>query len=263
MRMFINSMVAKTGWQVFTPDNHLTPIFQYKLFNRLAEPGFSPINPFVESAYPAIKTSIRVGNFLFDEALSDDSIPMEIQLTILFKFDPRGCDNKIIAQFALVGDEVFTAIIEDYARQGLMQLISRYRAEELKEARVQNEMKNALFRSVNADVAVLGLSIPVAGCITFQRLVPHARYVRTQLENANLFAKLKQLKLVDEKTVDLLVRTDALHTLEHIEGGMFFADLARLLGQSPPEQPRLFPHTHLPQDDRSSGFAHNGKAEAD
>lgn len=226
MKIFIRSMVAKTGWQIFTPDNHLTPIFRYKLYDRLAEPGYSNINRFVEAAYPPIKTSIRVAHFHFDEALSRDSIPMEIDLTVLFKFDPRGIDRKVAAQFVLVGDEVFHAIIEDYAHQGLMQLIGRYEAATLQEASIQNRLKNSLFRAVNADVAVLGLNIPALGCITFQRLLPHHRYVRTQLERANLAEKLKQLAFVDERTVDLLFKTDFLHSMEHMnEGSMVWANL--------------------------------------
>lgn len=219
MLMAFKSLLTRTGFQQFTPDNHQTPIFRFDLFDRLVGPGFNYINPLFEKAYPPVKTSIRVADLFFEKLLSADSIPMEAQLTVLFKLDLIGCNPKIIAQFVTLPQRMLQLIIKDYTAQALMQLVGRHRADTLKNAAVQNEIKNSLFRAVNANVAPLGLSIPAAECITFRHFMPHAKYVRTMLENANIGEKLKQLNSADEKAVDFLIRTGLVDALERLPDG--------------------------------------------
>ena len=224
---YTKSLIEKAGFQVFTYDNMLTPILRFDLFDRLAEPGFSPINRFIETTLDPISTSVRVAQLTFKELLSRDSIEMLVNTTILYKFDPRGCLRHIIAQFVRADNAVFEAIIQDYVGQALLQLVSRYRAAELKEAFIQNQIKQLLLRTVNADMAILGLSIPNASCVIFKAFTPHAQYLQTMLENVNLDEKMQLLSLLDEKTVQKFVQTAVFDALKNMpEGSTVFADMS-------------------------------------
>ena len=56
----INVAKESIGLAVFTKDNHRIPVFRFGQYNRLTEPGYSPITPFIENAGTPFKTSIRV-----------------------------------------------------------------------------------------------------------------------------------------------------------------------------------------------------------
>ena len=59
----------------FAPDNHVVPVLRLEQYDCVKGPGFFWIMPLLERTLPAVKTSLYVGNFYFEEVLSKDNIP--------------------------------------------------------------------------------------------------------------------------------------------------------------------------------------------
>lgn len=216
---YMDVLFAKTKWKIFTPDNAITPIFRHKLFNRLAEPGYSYINRITESALPAIKTSIRVGHFNFSDLLSQDNVPITAECGFLYRFDPRTCQPHAVAQFVQVGDEVFHAILEDFATEGLLHLLSYYQAKQLKEDAVLNLIKKSLRHYLNSCIRPLGLSLPFPECVIIKKLMPHERFLRTQLEVLNQVSKIESMMALEDGLFDQFTRMEILNILENMKNG--------------------------------------------
>ncbi|MCP5097627.1 MAG: hypothetical protein GY943_18930 [Chloroflexi bacterium] len=221
MASVFNLLMKRIKLEVFTPDNHLTPILRYGMYNRLVPPGYNRINPLLEEQLPAFKTSIRVAKLKFDELLSADGIPFTIQLTVLYKFDPRKSPANVIAQFARVPARVLEDIVADYTAQGLRRLIARHMAQSVFLSSTISDVERDLCRFLNAEMRILGISLPSSGSVIIRETVPSERYKRTMLE-ANLHQVTMNVlsKFKDQQLIPLSLYAELVANLEHVDGNV-------------------------------------------
>jgi|GEM_PF-4860577 len=154
-------LIAMLGRMIgiyFTPDNYATPVLRLGRYHQVKKPGFCWIIPFFEQALPPVKISIYVGNFVFNEVLSKDNIPFQINLTVLFTFNPTSALKSAAAELVRGGDGLMQIIVKDYANQGLRRLAARYIAEDLGSTPVMSSIERNLTRLLTAEMRPLGIA---------------------------------------------------------------------------------------------------------
>jgi regulator of protease activity HflC (stomatin/prohibitin superfamily) len=87
----------------FAPDNYVIPVLRFGRYRRVGGPGFVWTWPVIEQTLPPLKTSLYVGNFVFEEVLSQDNIPFKVHVTVLFIFDPDSAVKNAAAQLVRAG----------------------------------------------------------------------------------------------------------------------------------------------------------------
>ena len=96
--MSLISRIGKFFGGHFAPDNTVVPVLNSGRFNRLAGPGHFYVKPIVEKTLEPISLGLQVGKFTFEDVLSKDNIPFQMQITILFRFDPTLPDKRVLPQ---------------------------------------------------------------------------------------------------------------------------------------------------------------------
>lgn len=172
----INSknLLVLLGWlfgRRFAEDNQVKPVLRNGLYHRVGGPGFFWIIPFFEETLPVIK-KLHVGNFVLDEVLSKDGIPMRIYLTVLYIFKPTPQSRDATAALVKQGAELFQSIVKDYASQGFRQLASQFDAEELWGS-ARPRIERDLTRFLTGEIAPLGLTtLPSGGILIKEVFIP-------------------------------------------------------------------------------------------
>jgi regulator of protease activity HflC (stomatin/prohibitin superfamily) len=183
------------GWLFglrFAKDNHVIPIVRMGRYHRVAGPGFFWINILVDTTLPPVKTSLYVGNFVFDEILSKEGIPFRIHLTVLFTFDPRKALTNVAAALVRAEDGLLEIIVKDYTNQGLRRLASRFNAEELwSEAMITVERD--LTHLLTAEMRALGIAPLRTGGVLIKELFVPEKFQRAILNARQLQAILYAL----------------------------------------------------------------------
>ena len=100
----------------FAPDNHVVPVLRWGQYHRVEGPGFFWIVSPFERTLPPVKTSLHVGNFVFEEVLSGENIPLRIHLTVLFTFNPASAPKSPAAVLVRGGDQLLH-ILNAHAKQ--------------------------------------------------------------------------------------------------------------------------------------------------
>jgi regulator of protease activity HflC (stomatin/prohibitin superfamily) len=166
----------------FTPDNHVTPVLRLGRYHRVAGTGYFWITPLFERTLPAVKTSLHVANFVFDEVLSKDNIPFKIQLTVLFTFQPNEADQNAVPQLVQGGDQLFQSIVKDYTNQSLRRLVSRFEAEKLCAEATMDAIERDLTDFLTDKMKMLGLAPLPAEGILIKEAIPPEKFKQTMLE---------------------------------------------------------------------------------
>ncbi len=166
----------------FAPDNHVVPVLRLEQYHRAQGPGFFWIMPLLERTLPAVKTSLYVGPFFFEEVLSKDNIPFSVQLTVLFTFDPNAALKSAAAVLVRGDPNLLPGIVRDYTSQGLRRLASRYHAEILGNAATMSTIERDLARSLKAEMYALGIAPLPKGGILIKETVPPVEFKRTMLD---------------------------------------------------------------------------------
>lgn len=192
MKKFISFVGQLIGLH-FAPDNHVVPILHLEQYDRVEKPGFFWIIPGVERTLPAVKTSIYVGNFYFEEVLSQDNLPLTIQMTVLFTFQPAQAFKDAAAVLVRADEGLLKTIVQDYTSQGIRRLALRHTAKELCNDATLVQIERDLTHFLKAEMRDLGIAPLKTGGLLLKEI-----YLPDKLKQAILDVKQ------DEAILDVL-----------------------------------------------------------
>lgn len=225
----------------FAPDNHVVPVLRWERYHRVRGPGFFWIVPLMERTLPPVKTSLYVGNFVFEEVLSRDNIPFRVQMTLLFTFDPRSAVQNAVATLVRADDKLFLHIVKDYTNQGLRRLAAKFEAEELGRGPAMSIIEQTLTRSLIAEMRALGLVPLRRGGVIIKEIIAPEMFKRAMLNARRLESTLRALAPYPARhLVEQAIQAEFVTGLEYLEG-----DLTLMPIMSPSEAAYL-PHALNP-----------------
>ncbi len=242
----------------FCPDNHATPIRRLGRYHRVGEPGFFFTLPLIERTQPAIKTSLFVGDFLFEEVLSQDNIPFTLKLTILFSFTPQAAHRDAAAVLVNLDEAVLKLIMHDYASQGLRQLTARFIANDLSSDLARSTIERNLNRFLRAQARPLGLAPLKQGGVILKEVIGHEKFRRAMLDAKRMEANL-QIFASYQAVGDLInqaIQAGLVTGLEDMKGNLTLLSTMAPLEQMDSIKPLDFLN-HLPKQNGHYGYNGN------
>ncbi len=177
----------------FAPDNHVVPVVRLERYHRVEGPGFFWIIPLLERTLSPVKTSIYVGNFIFEEILTRDNVPFKVKMTVLFTFKPVTALKSAAAVLVRGGEDLLKLIVKDYTSQGLRRLAAKFDAEELGGHIAMSTIERNLGRSLTAEMRALGIAPLKSGGILIKEAVAPEKFKRGVLNARRLEAILQAL----------------------------------------------------------------------
>lgn len=141
----------------FAPDNHVTPILRWGRYHRVGGSGFFVTWPVIERTLSPVKTGLHIENFYFEEVLSKDNIPFQIQVTVLFTFAPSAAIRPVAAQLVQADDTLLQTIVREFTNRRLRRLVGTFNAEELSDDKVVTKIENGLVHYLKYEMNTLGI----------------------------------------------------------------------------------------------------------
>lgn len=197
------SMLGRPFGLRFAPDNHVLPVLRLGQYHRVGGPGFFRIVPLLERTMPPVKTSLHVGDFVFEDVLSRENIPLRVRLTVLFTFNPAAAPKSAAAVLVRGGDQLLQIIIRDYASQGLRHLVSRFKAEELSGGIARSIIERDLTHFLSAEMRTLGIAPLRQGGLLLKEMIGPEKFTLAMLNvkryeaTLQLLAHYRELSLVE------------------------------------------------------------------
>lgn len=179
----------------FSPDNYVVPVLRMERYHRVRGPGFFWIWPFFERTLPAVKTSLYVGAYQFENVLSKDGIPFTMRLTILFSFNPEKAIDTAKPVLVKLSEGDILAIVRDYANQGLRRFVSRFGARDLCQKEPLTDIEQDLTEFLAKALAILGIEPLPTGGLLIKETIP-----------SEAFQRAMQSVTEDSASLDLLQR---------------------------------------------------------
>ncbi len=94
----------------FVEDNYVAPVFRLGMYNRVRGPGFFWIIPVLESVEQPVKIGLRIISFNVPAVFCKDSIPIDVELEVFFRFDPERTRRQIAAKLVRVPEYVLAVL---------------------------------------------------------------------------------------------------------------------------------------------------------
>ncbi|MCB8983386.1 MAG: SPFH domain-containing protein [Ardenticatenaceae bacterium] len=202
------------------PDNCVVPILRLDRFHRLGGPGYFQINPFMERTLSPVSVGLRVGEFSFQEVQSQDNIPFDIKLTVLYQFVPDGLDARVISQIVRLEPRKIEGIVRSYASQGLRRLAASYPAADLSGTAVLSAIERDLTGFLRGNLHALGLVPLRQGGILIKETVPPERFKQTMLLARQHHVTLDALSQYRDRLNEMAIRAQFLAGLERFQGNL-------------------------------------------
>ena len=222
----------------FAEDNHVIPVFRLGRYHRAGGPGFFWTIPLLERTLPTVKTSIYVGDFYFEELLSQDNIPFSLKATVLYTFDPKSAIPAAAAQLVQGGDSLLHVIVRDYANQGLRRLAAKFKAEDLSSSEARFKIERNLTRFLTAEMRALGLAPLKNGGVLLKEVIGHEKFRRAMLDVKRLDANL-QVVTSYQAVGDLIqqaIQAGFVSNLEELQGNLTLLSTLSPLESVQPQQ---------------------------
>ncbi|KAA3658035.1 MAG: hypothetical protein DWQ04_26335 [Chloroflexi bacterium] len=254
MHSIINYFGRAVGIQ-FAPDNHIIPILRWGRFNRVKGPGYFWINRLTEETFPPINVGLQVGNFIFTDVLSKDTISFKIHVTILFQFDPDTALPQVLPQIVKLSPEKWQAIVEDFANQGLRRLVANYDAQELSSGVVMSVIERNLTNLLRSQLRILGLMPLKKDSVLIKETIAAEKFQQTML-NAKQQETILQLlsKFGRKDLLELAIRSQFLSGLEDHEGDLtLFSSLSDITTFTPAHLSNQPHQTHSSPESKGNG----------
>jgi len=202
------------------PDNCVVPVLRLDRFHRLGGPGYFQINPFLERTLPPVSIGLRVGEFHFQEVQSQDNIPFNIRLTVLYQFVPDGLEARVTSQIVRLEPRQVEGIVRSYASQGLRRLAGRYPAMELSGSNALSAIEGDLAGFLNANLRALGLVPLRHGGILIKETIPPDKFKQTMLLARQHHVTLDALSQYRDRLNEMAIRAQFLAGLETFRGNL-------------------------------------------
>jgi hypothetical protein len=231
------TLLGKIFGIYFAPDNYVIPVVRLGRYHRVKGPGFCWIMPLLERALPPVKTSLHVGNFVFEEVLSRDNIPFKVQITVLFTFDPASAHQAAAAQLVRGGDGLLQVIVRDFTNRRIRRLIATFEAEEISREEVISRVEEGMVQYLKHEMSNLGLEPLKAkhGGMMIKEIIAPDNFKRTMLDVKHDGAILEVLRSYPvPELVQLLNQVIFANSLKDRSG-----ELALIMGS--PETMQMLP----------------------
>jgi regulator of protease activity HflC (stomatin/prohibitin superfamily) len=214
----------------FVPENHVVAVMRLGMYHRLGGPGFIWRIPLIESVTPPIKIGIRFLPFVVKRALTKDAISINVDLTVLYSFDPSLSIRQIAAQLVRCTPDVLEGIVEDKVDNCLRQIVARFEAKQLCEGETIVQIQHELSRSLTAELRPLGLSPAQDGGVMIKEVNLPEDLLRTILEAKRHELTLEVLKKYGDGKIDKAVIAEFANNPASQDGALPLLMLANLLG---------------------------------
>ncbi len=207
----------------FVEENYVAPVFRLGMYNRVGGPGLFWVVPILESVGQPVKIGIRFNSLKVSGALSSDSIPIDIDLQIFFRFDPERTQRRIAAQFVRLPESVLAAIAKGYADSFLREVVANFTAEDICSGKAVARIKRQLSRILTDRLAFLGYVIDLDKGVLIQAITASPEFQRTMLDAKRYEVTLRVLNAYQAADVDQALYAELVKSLAKSDGSMFFS----------------------------------------
>ena len=228
MKKILTSLARLIGVH-FVQENYVAPVFRLEMYNRVCGPGFFWVIPILENVGQPVKSGIHFTSLKVLGALSSDSIPIDIELQLLFRFDPERTKRRIAAQLVRVPERVLTEIAKDYAESFLRQVVAGFTAEGICSGKAVARIKRLLIRTLADKLAFLGYVIDLENGVLIKGITASPEFQRTMLDAKRYEVTLRVLNAYQAADVDQALFAELVNGLAKGDGSVQFLSLADAL----------------------------------
>jgi regulator of protease activity HflC (stomatin/prohibitin superfamily) len=217
-------LIKFLGWPFglrFAPYNYVKPVLRWGQFHRWGR-GFFWIIPFVEQTRADIDTGMHKKPLNLSVVMSQDNIPFEFRLTVLFIFQPdRKTPGKELAtQLIYLSEETklemaLNSMIEDHLSDKLRDLVSAIKAEDVYRASNRIRIKRDLIHSLEVRLHDWGVTL-IGEKVLIREIIAPEKFQRTMLEAEQHEVILRALNAYKDQPelIDKAVQAEFLDNLE-------------------------------------------------
>jgi regulator of protease activity HflC (stomatin/prohibitin superfamily) len=207
----------------FVKENYVAPVFRLGMYHRVCGPGFFWVIPVLERVGEPVKSGIRFTSLSVPGALSKDSIPIDINLKIFFRFDPEQTQRKIAAQLVRVLPHVLTDIAKDYADSFLRQVVANFSAQDICSGKVVTRVQKLLTRTLAEKLAFLGYVIDPGSGVLINAITAAPEFRKAMLDANRYEVTLRVLNAYQAADVDQALYAELVNGLAKGDGTMFLS----------------------------------------
>jgi regulator of protease activity HflC (stomatin/prohibitin superfamily) len=219
----ILTFLAKFVGVHFVQENHVAPVFRLGMYRRVCGPGFFWVIPILESVGPPVKSGFRFTSLKVPGALSKDSIPIDIDLEVFFRFDPERTQRRIAAQLVRAPERVLTDIAEDYADSFLRQVVANFAAEDICSGKVVSRIKSHLSHILADRLDFLGYVINLDSGVLIKGITASSEFQQTMLDAKRYEVTLRVLNAYQAADVDQALFAEFIKGFAKGDASMFLS----------------------------------------
>lgn len=228
MRRILNSLARLIGIH-FVQENHVAPVFRLGMYNRVRGPGFFWIIPVLESVGQPVPSGFRFASLSVSGTLSRDSIPIDIDLAVFFRFDPAQTLRQIAAQLVRAPEHVLTDIAKDYADSYLRKVVANFTAEDICSGKAVARLQRHLSRILADKLGFLGYVIDLNSGVLVKTITASPEFQQTMLDAKRYEVTLRVLNAYQAADVDQALFAELVKGLTKGDGAVQFLSLADAL----------------------------------
>lgn len=207
----------------FVRENYVAPVFRLEMYNRVCGPGLFWIIPILESVGEPVKSGIHFTSLKVSGALSSDSIPIDIDLQILFRFDPERTQRQIAAQLVRVPERILTEIVTGYAEGFLRRVVANFTAEEICNGKAIARIERHLVRVLADQLEFLGYVIDLDSGVLIKAITASPEFQQTMHDANRYEVILGVLNAYQAADVDQALLAEFVNGLAKGDGSMFLS----------------------------------------
>lgn len=207
----------------FVKENYVAPVFRLGMYKRVRGPGFFWVIPILEGVGRPVKSGFRFTSLNVSGALSSDSIPVDIDLEIFFRFDPERTQRRIAAQLVRVPEHVLIDIAEDYADSFLRRVVANFTAEDICSGKAIARIQRHLSRILADKLEFLGYVIDPDGSVLIKGITASPGFQQTMLDAKRYEVTLRVLNAYQAADVDQALFAELVNGLAKSDGSMVFS----------------------------------------
>jgi regulator of protease activity HflC (stomatin/prohibitin superfamily) len=165
----------------FVPENYKAAVTRFGMYHRARGPRFIWIIPFVERVENLVKIGMRFATFPIKQVLSNDGIPLDFELTVVYSFDPDSTSRPIAAQLVRLPDHILEDIVREYADKSLRQAVAQHNTGAICTGGAIAAIEQGVIGGLQARVRHLGLAPMAGGGVMIKEITPHGDFLETVL----------------------------------------------------------------------------------
>jgi hypothetical protein len=226
----LHYLIRFLGWSFglrFVPYNYVKPVLRWGRFRRWGS-GFFWIIPLVEQTLKPIDTGVCKALLRFYTVMSQDNIPFEFYVTVLFAFKPDDqipykelADRLVHLSQEQRLEPVLKSMIQDHLSERLRNLVATIKAEEMCHDSTRIHIKHDLIHYLTMRLHDMGLHLIGEGILIQEIMVPE-KFQRIMLDVEQHNVILRKLNEYRDQPVliDKAVQAELMDSLEERKGDL-------------------------------------------